>query len=155
MALYKNVLHHNSNRLPKWFAEAIGVFVSLLNDCDYCVEHHFVGLKRLLKDDVRADAIRAAMCRHDIDAAPLSEAEKLTLAYVEIVTRAPAQVTSDLIEQLRKAGYDDGQILEINQVAAYFAYANRTVLGLGCAIGDEIVGLSPGESEDPNDWSHG
>jgi len=28
-------------------------------------------------------------------------------------------------------GLSDGQILEINQVAAYFAYANRTVLGLG------------------------
>ena len=30
-----------------------------------------------------------------------------------------------MVEGLRAAGYDDGEILEINQVTAYFAYANR------------------------------
>ena len=33
MKLYKNVLHHNSNTLPKWFLESIGMYVSLLNKC--------------------------------------------------------------------------------------------------------------------------
>lgn len=33
--------------------------------------------------------------------------------------------------------------LEINQVVAYFAYANRTVLGLGVNTEGEILGLSP------------
>ena len=37
MKLYKNVLHHNSNTLPKWFLESIGIYVSLLNKCSYCV----------------------------------------------------------------------------------------------------------------------
>jgi len=32
MALYKSVLHHSGNSLPKWLAEAIGVQVSLIND---------------------------------------------------------------------------------------------------------------------------
>jgi uncharacterized protein YciW len=32
---------------------------------------------------------------------------------------------------MRAAGLTDGEILEVNQVAAYFAYANRTVSGLG------------------------
>jgi uncharacterized peroxidase-related enzyme len=155
MALYKYVLHHTNNTLPKWFAETIGVWVSLLNSCDYCVEHHFAGLKRLLGDDARADAIRRSMQRHDIDAAPLSEPEKLAMAYVEILTRVPAQVASPLIDRLREAGFDDGQILEINQVTAYFAYANRTVLGLGCSTDGDILGLSPGNSSDADDWSHG
>ena len=39
---------------------------------------------------------------------------------------------------LREAGWDDGEILEINQVCAYFAYANRTVLGLGCSTEGEM-----------------
>ncbi|NQV87627.1 MAG: hypothetical protein HQ492_11185 [Woeseiaceae bacterium] len=44
--------------------------------------------------------------------------------------------------------------MEINQVTAYFGYANRTVLGLGVdAVGD-IIGLSPGDSGDPDNWSH-
>ncbi|MBT8218534.1 MAG: carboxymuconolactone decarboxylase family protein, partial [Bacteroidia bacterium] len=58
MALYKNVLHNSNNTLPKWYLETIGVLVSFLNQCDYCVDHHFEGLKRLLKNDVRADEIQ-------------------------------------------------------------------------------------------------
>ena len=38
MMLYKNVLHHRDNTLPKWFLENLGVFVSHLNRCEYCVE---------------------------------------------------------------------------------------------------------------------
>ena len=30
MALYKNVLHHSRNTLPKWLLEAIGVCVSII-----------------------------------------------------------------------------------------------------------------------------
>ncbi|MCF6347710.1 MAG: hypothetical protein L3J20_05345 [Flavobacteriaceae bacterium] len=41
MSLYKNVLHHSNNTMPKWFLETIGVYVSILNNCSYCVDHHF------------------------------------------------------------------------------------------------------------------
>ena len=59
-----------------------------------------------------------------------------------------------MIIELRDLGYTDGEILEINQVTAYFSYANRTVLGLGCSTDGDIIGLSPGNSQDPNDWGH-
>ena len=59
-----------------------------------------------------------------------------------------------LQQALRDAGFDDGEILEINQVTAYFAYANRTVLGLGINTAGDIIGLSPGDSSDPDNWSH-
>lgn len=55
MSLYKNVLHNSNNTLPAWYLESIGTYVSLLNNCDYCVKHHFEGLKRLLKDNTRAE----------------------------------------------------------------------------------------------------
>ena len=38
MAIYKYVLHHSSNTLPKWFLETLGVWVSTINICDYCVD---------------------------------------------------------------------------------------------------------------------
>ena len=50
MTMYKYVLHHTGNSIPKWFLETLGVWVSRLNDCDYCVEHHFAGLERLLAE---------------------------------------------------------------------------------------------------------
>lgn len=154
MALYKYVLHHSSNTVPKWFLETIGVWVSALNKCDYCVEHHFAGLERLLKDNEKAAAIRKAIEAKDFINAPLSQGEILALRYARTLTLEPTALAKSDIADLRQAGYDDGQILEINQVTAYFNYANRTVLGLGCSTKGDVLGLSPGESGDPDNWSH-
>jgi len=61
MTLYKYVLHHPRNTLSKAYLEAIGVYVSSLNNCNYCVEHHFAGMARLLDDASRAKIIRQAL----------------------------------------------------------------------------------------------
>ena len=150
MALYKAVLHHSGNVVPKWFLECIGIWVSVLNRCNYCVEHHFVGMSRELDDDDRAKAIRKALETSAIDSAPLTEAERLALDYADGLTSGPSFVDEDDVIELRAAGWDDGQILEINQVTAYFNYANRTVLGLGVSTDGETLGLSPSGE----DWSH-
>ena len=68
-------------------------------------------------------------------------------------TEAP-RVKFTSIEAMQAAGADDGEILEINQVTAYFAYANRMVLGLGINTEGDIIGHSPGDSSDPDNWSH-
>ncbi len=153
MALYKYVLHHPRNTLPKSYLETIGVWVSLLNECRYCVEHHFGGLSRLLEDDARATAIRESMEQRNL--AQAFEARDLAgLEYAEKLTMNAAGVAKEDIENMRSAGFDDGQILEINQVTAYFAYANRMVLGLGINSEGDIIGLSPGDNSDPENWSH-
>jgi len=154
MTIYKNVLHHTGNTLPKWFLELIGVWVSALNECDYCVEHHFAGMKRLLNDDPRADTLREAIEDGDVDVAPLKDAEKMALGYAAMLTLTPSKIPEEAIKALRSVGFDDGEILEINQVTAYFNYANRTVLGLGCDTDGDIIGLSPNNSDDPDDWAH-
>ncbi len=154
MAIYKYVLHHSSNTLPKWFLETLGVWVSALNGCDYCVDHHFEGLKRLLNNEARAQTLKAAITKGDIEATELDTKQKLALHYARRLTQHPPQVTEDEVLKLREAGFSDGEILEINQVVAYFGYANRTVLGLGCSTTGDIIGLSPNNSDDPNDWSH-
>jgi uncharacterized peroxidase-related enzyme len=154
MSIYKYVLHHSGNTVPKWFLEALGVWVSSLNDCSYCVEHHFTGMKRLLGDKKRADALRAAIQARDIDAAPLDVAQKEAMRYARVLTEAPSMLRETDVARLRDAGFDDGEVLEINQVCAYFAYANRTVLELGCSTDGDVIGLSPGNAADPDDWNH-
>jgi uncharacterized peroxidase-related enzyme len=154
MALYKNVLHHSGNTVPKWFLEVLGVWVSSLNGCAYCVEHHFQGLQRLLDDAARGDAIRAAIEARAPEQAPLEPAQIAAMHYARKLTHSPADMAEADVAALRQAGFDDGQILEINQVTAYFSYANRTVLGLGCSTEGDDLGLSPGNSEDPDDWGH-
>ena len=154
MAIYKYVLHHCDNTVEKWFLETLGVWVSALNNCDYCVKYHFAGLKRLLNDDKRAAQIKAAIDTSDIDSAPLNDRRKIAIEYARQLTHNLSSVLEDIIKKMRAAGYSDGEILEINQVSAYFNYANRTVLGLGCSTEGDILGLSPNNNNDPNDWGH-
>ena len=61
MALYKNVIHNSNNTLPKWYLEALGIYVSYLNHCDYCVDHHFAGLKRLWNDQEKSEDFLVAI----------------------------------------------------------------------------------------------
>jgi uncharacterized peroxidase-related enzyme len=153
MAIYKNVIHHPRNTLPKWLLEAIGVYVSLINKCDYCVEHHFTGMRRLLDDDERSRRIRDAL-EADDPAQAFDGRELAALEYAAALTRTPTDMSPGDIDTMRHASLDDGEILEVNQVAAYFNYANRTVLGLGINKDGDILGLSPSDGEDMDNWSH-
>ena len=53
--VYKK-LHHASNTNPKWFG-INSVWVSILNNCDYCILHSFEGLKRLLNNDAHKNKV--------------------------------------------------------------------------------------------------
>jgi uncharacterized peroxidase-related enzyme len=155
MAIYKAVLHHSSNQLPEWYLEAIGVLVSRLNGCDYCASHHAEGLKRLLKV-VGQDFDRYLLAlQQQMPGEPFTTAQQLGLAYAAKLTHSPGQIEATDIGLLRDAGFDDGEILELNQVAAYFAYANRTVSGLGVNCDGEVIGQSPATGDDNSGWSHG
>lgn len=154
LALYKSALHHTGNRLPIWLLEAIGTYVSLLNGCEYCLDHHFAGLRRLLADAERAGAMRTAMETGDLTTA-FDDREVEILRYAERLTLDPGTTTESDIEHLRAVGLGDGEILEVNQVTAYFAYANRTVQGLGGTTEGEVLGLSPDPSDDLGEWRHG
>lgn len=153
MTLYKNVLHHASNTLPKWYLEALGVYVSYLNACDYCVQHHYEGFKRLYDNDSESEKFRQAVIQDNLNTffegrylSGSLYAKKLTLDLHNIIEQ-------DIVE-LRNAGFSDGEILEINQVVSYFNYVNRTVVGLGVDTKGDILGLSPNDNDDPENWSH-
>lgn len=153
MSLYKNVLHNSNNSLPKWYLETLGVLVSLLNECSYCVEHHFAGLKRLLKDDKRANSLKASLASRSYSEV-LEEKFLSGLQYAEKLTLAPTSVHKDDIIAMKNLGMSDGEILEVNQVVSYFNYANRTVLGLGVSAKGDILGLSPNNNDDEHNWNH-
>lgn len=153
MVIYKNVLHHSSNQVPKHLLETLGVYVSMLNGCEYCVLHHFNGLKRLIEDDARAQAIWDAFKNETFESA-FDAKERALLQYAKKLTQTPQRMEESDVQSLRKVGLDDGEILEINQVVSYFSYANRTVLGLGINTDGDILGLSPGDMDDADNWSH-
>lgn len=152
MAIYKAVLHHHANKLPRYLLELIGVYVSRLNDCEYCVAHHQEGLRKLLANEANFEVMISAL-ETDVWGDVFDAREKAALNYARQLTTNPGSVSEAAVTVLRDAGCSDGEILEINQVTAYFAYANRTVLGLGVSHEDEELGQSP-SSDNPENWGH-
>ena len=53
------------------------------------------------------------------------------LTYATKLTHTPSKMTSGDVEQLRAVGFSDRDVLDIAEVTAYYAYANRIADGLG------------------------
>lgn len=152
LKLYKNALHHANNTLPKWYVESLGVYVSRLNHCDYCVEHHSAGLERLLEDEIEYNKVAHAIMSGELTNA--FEGKYLVgMQYARQLTVNPVLLQPSKVDQLREHGFSDGEVLEINQIVSYFNYGNRTVLGLGVTTEGDILGLSP-NSENEDDFTH-
>ena len=84
----------------------------------------------------------------------LEESHNEAIKYANKLTCNINKMCENDIFVLRHNGFSDGEILEINQVVSYFNYVNRTVLGLGVNTEGDILGLSPNESDDANNWNH-
>jgi alkylhydroperoxidase family enzyme len=56
------------------------------------------------------------------------------LDYADKLTREPWTMTREDVETLRQQGFSDRAILDINQVAGYYAYVNRLADGLGVEL---------------------
>jgi uncharacterized peroxidase-related enzyme len=138
VVLYRSVLHNPANTLPLWFLECVAVATSLANDCDYSFSHHWANARRLLKDEDRASRILAAL-RADKPEDAFTGKDLALIRYTQKLTRSPGKMQKADVEACRTAGADDGEILEVNQVCAYFNYSNRLLNGLGVTTeGDKI-----------------
>ena len=139
VVLYKSVLHNPDNTLPFWFLEVVASYVSILNNCDYSLHHHFTNARHLIGDAARADTVRAALDAHRPEDA-FDGKELALLVYAgKLTTEVGAMAEAD-IGAVRKASADDGEILEVNQVCAYFNYSNRLLNGLGVTTEGDIIG---------------
>ncbi len=56
------------------------------------------------------------------------------LSYAEKLTRTPSAMAQDDVEKLKNVGFSNAAILDICQVAAYFAFVNRLADGLGVEL---------------------
>ena len=139
VVLYRSVLHNPDNTLPFWFLEVVASYVSILNNCDYSLSHHFTNARRLIGDDARADAVRVALDAHRPEDA-FDGKELALLVYAGKLTTEVGAMTEADIGAVRAASVDDGEILEVNQVCAYFNYSNRLLNGLGVTTEGDIIG---------------
>lgn len=139
ISLYKACLHDESNTLPEWLQETISSYVSILNKCDYSLANHWANARYLINDHERANAIEKSL--HDKKPQDVfSGAELAILEYAEKLTINPTGILKSDVDRLKKEGFDDGQILEANQIICYFNYVNRCINGLGVTTEGDIVG---------------
>lgn len=139
MAIYKSVLHNPDNKLPFWFLEIVASYTSIVNECDYSLTHHFTNARRLIKDKEKSNAIYAALKHHEPERC-FDGKQLALLNYAKKLTANVAKMEASDMEPLRNAGCDDGEILEVNQVVAYFNYSNRVLNGLGVTTEGDVVG---------------
>ena len=56
------------------------------------------------------------------------------LEYAVKLTLEPWNMMQADVHKLREAGFEDGDILDINQITGYFAFVNRLADGLGVKL---------------------
>jgi uncharacterized peroxidase-related enzyme len=93
------------------------------------VTHHGAGLRKLIKDEKLVGVLEK-----DFRLAELTESDRAMLDYVSKLTLEPWNMTEDDVVELRKCGFSDDAILDICQVAGYYAFVNRLADGLGVEL---------------------
>lgn len=88
--------------------------------------------------------------KRDFYGADLDEQEKAMLEFVTKMTVDSKSMAEDDVERLRRAGFDDVQILEIVQLAGWFNCITRIADALGIKVEEwradwqeQILGVKP------------
>jgi len=93
------------------------------------MKHHGAGLRRLT-----GDAALVTQLMTDFQQARLSAADHAMLAYAAKLTQEPWNMIEADVAALREVAFSDEAILDINQVAGYYAFVNRLADGLGVEL---------------------
>ncbi len=102
--------------------EMMGLVVSSVNMCSYCLTTHGDALRGLTKDPEWVDRIT-----YNYRSAKMTEKQRALCDYAYFVTAHPTEIDSNQIEKLRDVGFHDHEILEAAYVAGFFNYTNRWV----------------------------
>jgi uncharacterized peroxidase-related enzyme len=92
-----------------------------------------------MNDATRAERVWAALTARRPEEA-FDGKERALLDYAAKLTTAVGAMTRADYDALRAAGCEDGEILEVNQVTAYFNYSNRLLNGLGVTTEGDVIG---------------
>ena len=76
----------------------------------------------------------AERIEQDFETAGLDARRLAMLHYAIKLTLTPAKMQRGDVDILRAAGFADADVLELCEVVAYYAYANRIADGLGITL---------------------
>lgn len=126
LRLYRAV-EHCPSQLTAVERQSAALVTSRLNGTDHCasglrLKLESLGLASGVLDSIDADPAHVRTGDGRFDA---------ICAHAAKLTQSPAAVAEDDVEALRGHGLSDLDILDLNNIVAYYAYINRVVMGLG------------------------
>ncbi|MGH9748719.1 MAG: peroxidase-related enzyme [Candidatus Polarisedimenticolia bacterium] len=148
LALYRAVMFQRSS-LSRAARERIGVLVSAVHGCAYCVRHHQAALAALGDDPVVGEVLGRGEIPAGLGPDALDPGGESLLRWARQGAAAPAGATQAMIEDLRARGFDDRAILDAALAVAYFSFVNRLVLMLGVNLEPDFETTCRRVAEEP------
>jgi uncharacterized peroxidase-related enzyme len=113
--------------LDRKLYELVYIRVSMINGCNYCLQHHLSAGKRAGVQPADWAALKAA------NYAPFSAKEQAALTYAEKLTRSPHEITDADFIPLR-ANFNDAEIVDLHMLIGLINLTNRVTDPLGLAV---------------------
>jgi uncharacterized peroxidase-related enzyme len=139
-ALYDAVMYHRGG-VSRRDRELAALAVSRLNGCRYCASVHGRRYVQLTKDPATAQQI--------LDGASPDDLGGRTSAIVDLagqLTQTPPAPIGEQLAALRDAGFSKAELVDLVEVVALFAWANRLMQTLGDARRQAAGGTSPAKA---------
>lgn len=122
----EDIFYNVTTGLPRADREIAASAASRVNGCVYCASVHTA---RATKESGRGDDVQKLL--DDGVAAELGQPWSAIARASAALTVTPSEFDADHIAQLREAGLDDADIVDVINGAAFFNWANRLMLSLG------------------------
>ena len=121
-----NAIMYAPRGLPRADRELAAVAVSRVNGCVYCASVH---IQRYIQLTKRPDLMQR-LIDEGVET-ELAPRERAIVDFAVKLTRTPTALTAADLTPLRQLGLGDQEILDLTNVIAMFAWANRLMQTLG------------------------
>ncbi len=134
-ALYPHFVEHGG--IDRETKELMFIAASEVRGCKWCTGSH----SRYLVQEVGMTREQVERARRGGDEPSLSDTQKLLIGFARKIAQDPKRVVEADIDDLRRAGFTDGQIVEAVAVVAMSAFTNTFTDTLKMADDLEMMGL--------------
>lgn len=134
---FKKTVFFGGTTLGRVREELLAVVLSRRTRCSYCAVTH----GEFLREALGADPARVLAIARDYRSAGLDAADVAMLDFALKVTDAADQISAEDVEALRRAGFDETQVLDIILVAAYRNFMSRVVNAAGLTLEGRLAAL--------------
>jgi alkylhydroperoxidase domain protein len=121
-----DIFHNTAGGLPRGERELAAAAVSRMNGCIYCASVHSRFASSFSKEEARVQCLLDQGINAD-----LGPRWNAIIAAAGALTTTPPVFGPGHVKQLKEAGLEDLEILDLIQSAAFFNWANRLMLSLG------------------------